>query len=499
MTGKFKFDALKMMGMAVEVMKKSVCEPRNDDKACPLVGAVIFRPDGIVETACRGELRYGDHAEYTLLERKNRGNRLDGAILFTTLEPCAPGSRRHPKLSCAERIVLARIREVWVGIEDPDPTVDRKGIRCLQDSGATVHMFDPELQEAIRIENKDFIAQAMKRAAAEDAEKKPKAIKLSDLEDPSRSTEIGDLSTEALEQYRIATKIEGAVGSELFHRRLLYQGVLKRIGEKFIPTGFGFLLFGKEPRDVMPQSGILGTIHYPNGKEETKDFDGPLVLVPGLVQEWIKNKLPLFTERREVRRQESPDLPFELIREAVVNAVVHRDYDIRGAKCQLVITEDTITVKSPGGPPAPITLEQLQSFNAPALSRNPEIHYVFARMAMAEERGLGMKSLKTRPVEFGLPLPRYSLEEPYLVLTLYRNAESAMRNLPPKILETLNKDERAGLIFLFSQTKTTKAGYAKHMGYDDRKAQRHLKQFVELGLLQRIGAGPATEYLVVRS
>jgi len=60
---------------------------------------------------------------------------LDGSILFATLEPCAPGARKHPKMACAERIVAARIAEVWVGIEDPDPKVDRQGIKYLQDRG----------------------------------------------------------------------------------------------------------------------------------------------------------------------------------------------------------------------------------------------------------------------------------------------------------------------------------------------------------------------------
>ena len=55
----------------------------------------------------------------------------------------------------------------------------------------------------------------------------------------------------------------------------------------------------------------------------------------------------------------------------VLNALVHRDYAIEDAKCQLVVTPDTITVKSPGKPVEPITLEQMQSFDAPMLSRNP--------------------------------------------------------------------------------------------------------------------------------
>jgi len=126
-----KFNPRKMMEKAIAVMKKSINEPRGDGKASPLVGAVLVKSDGTVDTAFRGELRHGDHAEYTLLERKHPGEQLDGSFLFTTLEPCAPGARKHPKLACAERIVNARIAEVWVGIEDPDPTVDRQGLSIL--------------------------------------------------------------------------------------------------------------------------------------------------------------------------------------------------------------------------------------------------------------------------------------------------------------------------------------------------------------------------------
>ena len=80
----------KLMELGIEAMRHSVVEPRRDGKASPKVGAVLVKPDGTVETACRGELRHGDHAEFTLLERKNRSNPLDGCILFATLEPCAP-------------------------------------------------------------------------------------------------------------------------------------------------------------------------------------------------------------------------------------------------------------------------------------------------------------------------------------------------------------------------------------------------------------------------
>jgi ATP-dependent DNA helicase RecG len=156
--------ARRYMLHAAEVMRRSVHEIRADRKVVPSVGAVLVMSDGSVVDGARGELRSGDHAEYTVLERKCRDRPLDRATVFTTLEPCAPGARKQPKLACAERLVLARVAEVWIGIEDPDPTVDRRGISFLEANGILVEMFDPDVQDAIRIENRQFLQQALERA-----------------------------------------------------------------------------------------------------------------------------------------------------------------------------------------------------------------------------------------------------------------------------------------------------------------------------------------------
>lgn len=497
MPTKPKFDPRKMMEKAIDVMKQSINEPRADKKASPLVGAVLVKPDGTVETAFRGELREGDHAEFTLLERKNRANKLDGSTLFATLEPCAPGARNHPKLGCAERIVNARIKEVWVGVEDPDPTVDRKGIKFLQHHGVTVHMFDRELQEVIQEVNKDFIAQALERKAAAEEEEE-KVVILSTLENAATTSVMSDFSTEVLERYRELAKISDGVASPAFQRRLIQQGLLKTEGAEFIPAGFGMLLFGKSPRDVMPQAGLLGTIHYPDGAEEVQDFDGPMVLVPEQAIQWLKNKLPNPIDRSGAQRKDMTDKFYELVRESIVNAIVHRNYDIAGAKCQLVVTPDTIVIMSPGAPVEPITIGQLQSFSAPMLSRNPVLHYVFAKMELAEERGLGLKSMKARASEAGLPLPTYSWNPPYLVLTLFRSPAGAVRGLAPDVRGRLNDDEKASWEFIAGQQTVTSAELRERMNFDERKAQRVLKKLQDAGLLRRVGSGPATRYEVVQ-
>lgn len=133
------------------------------------------------------------------------------------------------------------------------------------------------------------------------------------------------------------------------------------------------------------------------------------------------------------------------------------------------------------------------------LSRNPELHYIFAQMEMAEERGLGIKSLKNRAMQLGLPLPRYTFEDPYLVLTLYRNPTSAVRDLHPDIRNQLSADDMRAWEFLSSKDAATSPDLMKKLGYDERKSQRILKKLMNLGLLRRVGKGRSTRYEAKRS
>lgn len=483
------------MEMAVRVMQESIAEPRDDRKASPKVGAVLVKPDGTFTTAYRGEIRDGDHAEFTLLERKHRHEKLDGSVLFATLEPCAPGARNSPKLDCARRIVLARIRKVWVGIEDPDPTVDRKGIKFLQDSGVKVEMFDRDLQEVIRQENKEFLEQALDRAAA--AEETLKPVLLSPLERAFDQSQLEDFAPDALEAFRSVAQIPDEIASPAFQRRLAGLGLLQSDGTRIRPSGFGLLLFGKRPRDAMPQAALLATIHYPNGKEEIRDFDGPQVLVPQQAIQWLRDRLPNLIDRSDARRAGADESLFEIVREGIVNALVHRDYGIVEAKSQLIVTPDTIEIRSPGAPVKPVTLEQLQSFDAPMLSRNPVLHYVFSQMEMAEERGLGLKSMKRAAQKAGAPLPRYQWSDPYLVLTLLRAPEAAIRALPKGIRGSFSRSEDAGWRWFITRGRAKSSEYAMAQRIDERVARRHLNHFVELGIARKTGSGRATTYQVV--
>lgn len=154
---------------------------------------------------------------------------------------------------------------------------------------------------------------------------------------------------------------------------------------------------------------------------------------------------------------------------------------------------------SPGLPVEPITLDQLRAFGAPMLSRNPVMHFVFAKMDLAEERGLGLKSMKSRAQQAELPLPLYSYKAPYVSLTFYRDAKAATADVGSEALGQMSDAERAGWDWIVTKETITTAEYEKALGVPNRTAKNHIKKLVELGLLRMKGAGRATRYEVVRS
>ena len=487
------------MELSVEVMKSSIQEKRPDEKPSPFVGAVMVRKDLSVVTAYRGELREGDHAEFTLLERKCRTEKVEGNILFATLEPCAPGARHFPKLGCAERIVNARIAKVYIGIEDPDPTVCRKGIQHLLDNGVEVEMYPRDLQAVIEDCNKEFLSAAMERARLAEAEESKEVI-LSETEKIVEKTMLKDLSDDLVVKFMEKAQL-GDYHSQEGLRELLQLGLIDTKqndkGETiYVPTGIGLLLFGKRPELVYNYAVIRATFKTEGKKEDIETINGPLVEQPGKIFKWYKDRIGRQIDRSEPGRKYLYDYPIEVINELVKNAILHRDYDIKGAPIYLEINDDAIIIKSPGYAVPPIKLGQIANFNAPSLSRNPKIMFVFDALDMAEQRGLGFMTVRELPEKHNIPLPLVSYEEPYLVFTLPRNAAAAIK--VDESLAGLNDQDVIALDYIKTLGgKVTKAQFAKQFGLIDRTAERRLKHLVELGKLKTEGVSRATVYKLI--
>jgi pyrimidine deaminase RibD-like protein/NTP pyrophosphatase (non-canonical NTP hydrolase) len=146
-------DDLDAQAMTLAIDEARKCVPEGQGQT-PMVGAVVIKAGQILGAAFRGELAPGDHAEYTLLEKKLRAADLAGATLATTLEPCT--DRVEPKIPCADRILARGITRVIVGMMDPNPDITGKGYLRLRAAGCAFDLFPEELMVRVEELNKPF-------------------------------------------------------------------------------------------------------------------------------------------------------------------------------------------------------------------------------------------------------------------------------------------------------------------------------------------------------
>lgn len=204
-------------------------------------------------------------------------------------------------------------------------------------------------------------------------------------------------------------------------------------------------------------------------------------------------------DRTNIERRVIYDYPLIVFREAIINAIVHRDYDLDGAPIYFEINDDAIVIKSPGKPVEPLTLEQIKKFNAPSLSRNPKIMYVFDQMELVEQRGLGFQTIKDLPEKHNLPLPWVTYEAPYMIFSFPRSLEAVKKVANNPNIVRLTDAQLKGYEWLKLIGEASAREYSSHFDIGYKTAQRHLAAMKNLGLIGDNGKdnnSPNYKYIV---
>jgi ATP-dependent DNA helicase RecG len=310
---------------------------------------------------------------------------------------------------------------------------------------------------------------------------------------------IDNFSEKAIKEYLRISGLPFALNSNDLWLHFERIGILERIGNednvKFVPTGYGILLFGNEQSEIYKQSVVKAKVKYGKEVPIPEDFDGPLVLIPSQIELWLNKALHSEVSREQFQRNQISKFPIPPLREAIFNALVHRDYELEGAKTYIEIDDEKIIIKSAGEPVSPISLSQVIEFKAPSLSRNPVITYIFGKMKFIEESALGMDTFRNMETAYNLPLPQYEFQAPYLSLKFMRNDRVVdHRDGTNEHIAEMNVLEKSALIWIKQKGKVSVSEFATEFGISAKKAQRHLVNMRESGSITLTGKGRSAIY-----
>jgi ATP-dependent DNA helicase RecG len=167
-----------------------------------------------------------------------------------------------------------------------------------------------------------------------------------------------------------------------------------RLAKEGHPTLAGLLLFGREPQAYLPHAQVnaaqIAGTDISVAPADRKDLTGKLSEQLEGAMRFLSIHLRVRHEIKGIQPERFPELPAEALREALVNALIHRDYTIRGP-ARLLVYDDRIEVRSPGKPPNTVDVEAMRL--GTHVPRNPVLLSHFAKLGYVTSLGSGIPRL----------------------------------------------------------------------------------------------------------
>lgn len=258
------------------------------------------------------------------------------------------------------------------------------------------------------------------------------------------------------------------------------------------PTWAAILLFGRQPQSPLSQAQV----HCGRFKNETIIIDDRLIA--GSVTDQVDEVMTFIQKHINVRfvitgkpqRDQIWDYPLPALREAVINAVCHRDY-ADNADIQLKIFDDRIQLWNPGLLPFGLTVDELYQPHHSSKPRNKQIAAVFYDLGLIERYGSGIQKMISLCREAGLPRPELMESSGGFLVIFRKNPEQGQHGNGIELVST----EKIVVDFLRRHQRINNKAYRELFAVSERTALRELKALVAKGILVKVGStGRGTVY-----
>ncbi|WP_172634766.1 RNA-binding domain-containing protein [Clostridium kluyveri] len=241
---------------------------------------------------------------------------------------------------------------------------------------------------------------------------------------PVYNTSIRDLNLDIIRDYfsKYNTFDLYEEDNDSVERILINADILKEADGKIVCSAGGLLIFGKNVENIMVQNGI-SFAHFRGDEITDKLIDKKIIC--GRLQDIaeqtlvvLKNNMKNPSIIKELKRKEEEEYPILVLREAIINALVHRNYSILGSKIRIFMFDNRIEFHSPGKLPNTVTIEKMKI--GVSYARNPFLVKYMENMRYIDQLGRGVPMILKTMKDLGArePLLQESGEE--FVLTVYK-------------------------------------------------------------------------------
>ncbi len=241
-------------------------------------------------------------------------------------------------------------------------------------------------------------------------------------ETPVAGTTLDDLDRQAFRSYfeKVSRQSVDRTGLPL-ERLLEGTRVATTVDGTQRLTVAGLLVFGQEPQRRLPQSRITAVRFLGDDiardRLSPQELAGPVSRLVRLADDYAHQYTGVYSRVDGLIRSDTPFYPAAAVREAVINAVAHRDYSIAGSQVRVFIFDNRFEVRSPGCLPNSMTLETIRFYNHE--SRNPLLAQLLNRLGLMEEFGAGIPTMIRLMKEHNGTEPEFAVEGEEFVVRLF--------------------------------------------------------------------------------
>ena len=273
--------------------------------------------------------------------------------------------------------------------------------------------------------------------------------------------------------------------------------VAERAGRRLTFRNAGVLFFAKNINHFFPQAYITCLLAKGTDKVnilDRKDFAGGLVSDIEESLRFIERNTRTGYRIEKLRREDVPEYPMRALREAITNAIMHRDYFESGANVFVEIYDDRIEISNPGGLPKGLSKEEL---GTRSVRRNPLIADLLHRIALIEKAGTGIRRMREDARKHKCPEPKFTVNG-FFTATFWPNVEIARKittqvtpQVTGQVTEQVGEQDSEQVneqvtILKFCSTPKRKQDILAHLGLKPvyMNFKRHIQPLVEQWFLE---------------